>query len=401
MSWIEQLAACSETPEGLTRTYLTEEHRRANDLVAGWMREAGMTSRVDPVGNVVGRYEGAEPGRPALMIGSHLDTVRNAGRLDGMLGVVTGIACVKALTGQGERPAFPIEVVGFVNEEGTRFGATMTGSRAIAGTLDPADLERPDAEGTTMAEAFEAFGLDPGAVDRARRDPGSLAAYVEVHIEQGPVLEARGLPLGTVTAIAGATRLSIGLAGIAGHAGTVPMSGRNDALAGAAEAVLLIEQRCTGEAGLVGTVGVIEALPGAVNVIPGEARFSVDIRAEKDATREAAVAEVVAGIEGIAARRGLRAAVEQVHEGPSCPCSGRLIEQLERAIAGEGLTPLRLPSGAGHDAMAIAAIAEVGMIFVRCEAGISHNPVESITAEDADLAARALLRFIRDFEPGA
>ncbi len=399
MSWSESLATCSETDEGLTRSYLTDQHRAANELVQDWMQTAGMACHIDPVGNLVGRYEGAEPGLPALMTGSHLDTVRNAGKYDGMLGVLTGIACVKALHQAGERPNFAIEVVGFANEEGVRFPATLTGSRAVAGTIDPDCLSCRDAEGITMAEAMRAFGLDPARVGEARRRAEELHAFVELHIEQGPVLESKGLALGTVTAISGATRFRIDLFGMAGHAGTVPMSGRRDALAAAAEAVLLVERRCTGAAGLVGTVGKIEALPGAANVIPGQASFSLDIRAESDAVREAAVTEVIAGIRGIAERRGLEARIEKYDENPSCPCSPWLIEQLERAIADEGQASLRLPSGAGHDAMTIAEIAEVGMIFVRCKGGISHNPAEAITAEDAELGARALLRFIRNFRP--
>ncbi len=394
LSRTDALAECSESPDRLTRTYLTSEHRQANDLVLGWMREAGMEARQDAVGNVIGRYEGKATGLPALAIGSHLDTVRNAGRYDGMLGVIAGIACVEALA--GERFDFAIEIIGFANEEGARFGATLTGSRAIAGTLDPASLDSRDKQETTMADAMRAFGLDPSRIADASRPAGEIAAYVEVHIEQGPVLEDAGLPLGAVTAIAGATRVQVDLAGMAGHAGTTPMTLRRDALAGAAEAVLLVEKRCGETPGLVGTVGRIEAAPGAVNVIPGHVRFTMDIRAEHDEVRQAAVSDILYELRELAERRGLDLETKTLHENSSTPCTERLIALFEDAIADPSM---RLPSGAGHDAMAMAAIAEIGMLFVRCKGGVSHNPAESITSEDAALAANALLSFIRDFRP--
>ena len=393
------LAACSESPDHLTRTYLSPQHAAANDLVLGWMQEAGMACRLDPAGNVIGRYEGREAGLPALILGSHLDTVRNAGRYDGMLGVITAIACVEALHERGERPGFAIEVVGFGDEEGVRFQSTLLGSRALAGRFDLALLERRDAEGVSMAQAMRDFGLEPALVRDAGRRPEDVHAYVELHIEQGPVLEAEGLPLGVVTSIAGATRLRATLTGVAGHAGTVPMAGRKDALAAAAEAILAVERICGDSAELVGTVGWLEAEPGAVNVIPGEARLSIDIRAAADAPRLRAVEAVRAAISEIGARRGVEVALERLHESPSCPCAPWLIAQLSEAVAGEGLAVRHLPSGAGHDAMAMAELTEVGMLFVRCKDGISHHPAESITPEDAAAGARALLQFIRAFDP--
>jgi allantoate deiminase len=396
---IDRLAAISEDAPRLTRTYLTDAHRQANELVADWMREAGMAVRTDAVGNIIGRYEGRTPGLPALMIGSHLDTVRDAGKYDGMLGVIVGIEGVAALHAAGERKDFALEVVGFANEEGARFGATLTGSRAIASTLDAAQLANRDSEGVTMAEAMRGFGLDPAKIGAAARRREELLAYVEVHIEQGPVLEAHDLPLGVVTAISGATRLMVELTGLAGHAGTVPMTQRQDALAAAAEAILAVERHCQGTTGLVGTVGRIEAMPGAINVIPGSARFTIDIRAEQDVDRTAAVGRVLDELAHIAKRRRIGVDVKRLHEAPSCRCESALMAMLERAVEAGGLPSMRLPSGAGHDAMAIAAIADVAMLFVRCKAGISHNPAESITAVDAALAAETLLRFIRDFAP--
>jgi allantoate deiminase len=348
---------------------------------------------------VVGRYEGRTPGLPALVLGSHLDTVRDAGKYDGMLGVVTAIACVKALHARGERLDFAVQVVGFGDEEGVRFQSTLLGSRALAGTFDPAFLDLRDADGITVAQALRDFGLDPARIGEAALPRDQILAYAELHIEQGPVLEAEGLPLGVVTSIAGATRLVVRIAGMAGHAGTVPMAGRRDALAAAAEAILAVERECAGVAGLVGTVGKIEALPGAINVIPGEARFTVDIRAGEDPPRRAAVERVTAAIRDICARRGVDLTIDETHESDACPCAPWLIEQIGQAVAGEGVPVRRLPSGAGHDAMAMIDIADVGMMFVRCTAGISHNPAESISVEDAAAGARALLRFIRDFTP--
>ena len=401
MERADLLAACSESPERLTRTYLSPEHAAANELVLAWMREAGMAGRVDPAGNALGRYEGHAPGLPALILGSHLDTVRNAGRYDGMLGVIAAIACVKALHERGERLGFALEVVGFGDEEGVRFQSTLLGSRALAGSFDMALLERRDAAGIDMAQAMRDFGLDPKRIPAAARRAEEVLAYLELHIEQGPVLEAEGLPLGVVTSIAGATRLRATVTGTAGHAGTVPMAGRKDALAAAAEAVLAVERICGGEPELVGTVGWLEVEPGAVNVIPGAVRLSIDIRAAGDEARLRAVEAVSAAISEICARRGTELSLERLHESPSCPCAPWLIEQLSAAVAREGLPVRRLASGAGHDAMAMAALTEVGMLFVRCKGGISHHPEESVTAEDAAAGARALLHFIRAFEPDA
>ena len=395
----DELANVSESASDLTRTFLTPEHARANALAAGWMEQAGMRAHTDEAGNIVGRYDGRDPTAPALVLASHLDTVRNAGKYDGMLGVVAAIACIDRLNRDGVRLAHPIDVVGFVNEEGTRFGATLTGSRAFAGTFNPADLDAKDANGVTLREAYIEFGLDPARIGRAARPKSDIAAYLELHIEQGPVLERENLAVGIVTAISGATRLRVELAGLAGHAGTVPMGQRRDALAGAAEIIALVEKRCTGTKGLVGTVGWIEASPGAVNVVPGAARFSLDIRAEQDADRIAAVEDIKAEIALICVRRGLTPTFTPLHDAPSSLCSPRLMDALERAVQNEGLTSMRLPSGAGHDAMAVAAIAEIGMILIRCTHGISHNPAEAVLAEDVEAGARVLYRFIRNFKP--
>jgi allantoate deiminase len=395
---IDELATLSQDPARLTRIFLSPEHRLANALVMGWMRAAGMAAHVDAIGNVVGRYEGTTPGLPALLLGSHLDTVEDAGRYDGMLGVVTAIACVDALNRANRRLPFAIEIVGFGDEEGVRFGVTMLGSRAVAGTFDPDSLQKTDAQGIAMADALRDFGLDAAAIGTAARRREEFLAYVELHIEQGPVLEARNLAVGCVTSIAGATRLEVTVTGEAGHAGTVPMSARRDALAAAAECILAIERRCALEEGLVGTVGRIAARPGAINVIAGQVQFTIDTRAPDDAQRERCVEDLLAEMAAIAARRGVGIAARRIHQLPATPCAPWLMGRIDRAIAAEGIAPFRLSSGAGHDGMAMQQVADIGMIFVRCAGGISHNPAESATPEDIGAGARVLMNLITEFE---
>jgi allantoate deiminase len=397
---IDQLAAISQDDGRLTRLYLSTELRAAADVILGWMREAGMHARLDAVGNVCGRYEGDRPGLPCLMLGSHYDTVRDAGKWDGPLGVITAIACVGALNRRRQRLPFAIEVVGFADEEGVRFASTLLGSRAIAGTFDPGVLSARDGDGVSMREALVQFGLDPDRIGAAARSRRELLAYLELHIEQGPVLEAQNLPVGVVTAIAGATRLAARLTGMAGHAGTVPMALRRDALSGAAECITAIEQFCRSDSdGLVGTVGCLNAKPGATNVIPGEVSFTIDMRAPTDAHRERAVDEIARQIEAIARRRGLSLQLDVSHENRTAPCAAWLKQQIARAITAEDVCAFELPSGAGHDGMAMIDVADVGMIFVRCRGGVSHHPDEHVTLADADAGARVLLRVIENFQP--
>lgn len=397
---ISDLAAISEEGGSLTRIYLTTELREAADLILSWMREAGMSARLDAIGNVCGRYEGDQPGAPCLMLGSHYDTVRDAGKWDGPLGVITAISCVADLNRRGKRLPFAIEVVGFADEEGVRFASTLLGSRAVAGTFDENVLNTRDRDGVSMRDALVQFGLDPDRIGAAARTRGELLAYIELHIEQGPVLEAQNLPVGVVTAIAGATRLAARLTGMAGHAGTVPMPLRRDALAGAAECIGAIEQFCrTDEGGLVGTVGHIQAKPGATNVIPGQVSFTIDMRAPTDGHRKRAVTEIVRQIEAIAKRRRLALQLDVTHENRTAPCAPWLQQQIAQAIEAEGFSVFELPSGAGHDGMAMIDIADVGMIFVRCRGGISHHPDEHVELADADAGARVLLRVIENFRP--
>ncbi len=400
-SWnrCDVLGGLSELAGGLTRVFLSSQQREANARVLAWMREAGMDAHVDAIGNCVGRYEGAQSGLPCLMLGSHLDTVRDAGHYDGMLGVLSAIECVSALNATGTRLPFAIEVIGFGDEEGVRFGSTLLGSRAIAGTFDTALLDKVDAAGISMRDALVAFGLDPAGIPAAARRAGRVLAYVELHIEQGPVLEADDLPVGVVTAINGGNRFGIGVTGMAGHAGTVPMGLRRDALAAAAECMLAVERIAASMPGIVGTVGRIEARPGAMNVIPGAVDFSLDVRAPTDAQRHAAVAAIRAEFAAIAGRRDVGLAITPLWEARTAPCAPGLQRQIAAAIHDEGVRVHHLPSGAGHDGMAIIDIAPIGMLFVRCKGGVSHNPAEAVTLEDVATGTRVLARFILAFAP--
>jgi allantoate deiminase len=396
---IDELAAISESPEGLARLVFTPEHARAAEQIMGWMTGAGMSARMDGIGNVIGRYEGVAPGLPCLMLGSHFDTVRDAGKWDGPLGIVTAIECVADLARRDVRLPFAVEVVGFSDEEGVRFSSTLLGSRALAGTFDEQVLEARDGGGIPMREAMEAFGLAPAALVDCARAPRDILAYVELHIEQGPVLEAEDLPVGVVTAISGANRFAIVLEGMAGHAGTVPMALRRDALAGAAECIAAIESDCQAHPGLVGTVGQIAAEPGATNVIPGRVRFTLDLRAADDGARTTAAARITNVLEDIAARRGLNLKIARTHDNATAHCAPWLRAQLGAAVTAGGMRVVELPSGAGHDGMAMAAIADIGMLFVRCRGGISHHPREHVAMADIAAGAGVLLRFIENFGP--
>jgi allantoate deiminase len=397
---IKELGEISEVPEHLARFFLTREHRAAADLILTWMRSAGMRAHLDAIGNVCGRYEGEQPALPCLMLGSHYDTVRDAGRWDGPLGLITAISCVADLHKRGRRLPFAIEVTGFADEEGVRFASTLLGSRAVAGTFDATVLNAQDNTGLSMRDALVQFGLDPEHVGAAARVRGELHAYIELHIEQGPVLETEQLAVGVVTAISGATRLAASLTGMAGHAGTVPMRLRRDALAGAAECIVAVEEFCRSDGdGLVGTVGYVNAMPGATNVIPGQVSFTLDLRAPTDAHRKLAVADISRRIEAIAKRRKLALQIDVTHENRTVPCAPWLKAQVAEAIAAEGYRVFELPSGAGHDGMAMIDIADVGMMFVRCRGGVSHHPDEHVDNADADAGARVLLRLIENFRP--
>lgn len=379
----------SETAEGLCRRYLTPAHRAAVTEMTGWMAAAGMAVRLDAAGTLIGRYAGA--GDKTLLIGSHIDTVGDAGAYDGTLGVMLGLGCVEALAREGRRLPFAIEILAFGDEEGSRFHTSMLGSRAFSGTLSNVP-EIQDKAGVSLAEAMRDFGLDPAQLPLAARGRDDVLLYLEPHIEQGPVLEAEGLPVGIVTGIAAQMRLNVVLLGMANHAGTTPMNLRRDALAAAAEVILALEAIALA-AGIVGTVGAVEAFPGVSNVVPGRVSFSVDLRAPTETRRDAAAAEFGAALREICGRRGVVAEVKTVQSLAACFCDRGAQDMLAQAVAAQGVAPFYLPSGAGHDAMSVAALCPVAMLFIRCRAGISHNPAEHVEAADVDIAAQVMLDF--------
>jgi allantoate deiminase len=393
MKRLDLLGAISDEPDRLTRQFAGEAIRRANQMVGGWMQAAGMVVHQDNVGNLHGRYEAAAPNRPALILGSHLDTVRDAGKYDGPLGVMVAIAAVQGLHDHEQRLPFAIEVIAFADEEGLRFSSTYLGSRAVAGLLGAADLDRADQDGLTIAEAIGAFGGDPSRIGDDKWQ-GQPIGYVEVHIEQGPVLEGLGLPVGVVTAIAGQARYRVTFIGSAGHAGTVPMRGRRDALAAAAEFVLAVESGALSREGLVATVGQLTVHPGASNVIPGAAALSLDVRHPDEGIRIESTTQILEHAHEIARRRGVESTVERLSDNSSVPCSADLRSLLTRAVEACGLTPVHLASGAGHDAVPMSSITEVAMLFVRCKGGISHNPAESVTTEDVAVSIDVLEHFL-------
>lgn len=398
----DMLAQWSDEESTLTCAYLTEAHRGVAAQLAHWMRDAGMQVTIDAIGNVVGRYPSDDPDAKTLITGSHYDTVRNAGKYDGREGILLPIAAVRHLYERSEMLPFHLEVIGFAEEEGVRFQSTFLGSSAVAGLFDMALLDRVDAEGISMRDALQAAGHDADAISALARDPSGLLGFIEVHIEQGPVLLEQGLPVGVVTSIAGSNRYLLNLTGMAGHAGTTPMTMRRDAAAAAAEIVLYVERRCSREPALVGTVGQLQVSNGSVNVIPGACSLSLDIRAADDAVREAAVADVLKEIEAVCARRRLDFELTPIVSAQAVPCAPWLMMQLETAVARHGVPPLRLPSGAGHDAMMMARVTDIAMLFTRCgNGGISHNPLETMTADDADLACRVFLDFLRNVKPSA
>lgn len=444
------VAPYSDSDTGLYRAWLSPAHAAAQEQLADWMRHAGMDTRVDAASNLIGRYEGTSAGLPALLIGSHIDSVRDAGRYDGPLGIMLGIECVAALHAAGRRLPFAIEVIAFGDEEGSRFPASMFTSRAVAGTLGEDALDGvADANGISVAEALQDWGLAASTVQQAARPREEVFAYLEAHIEQGPVLEAEGLPLGVVTGIAAQLRFEVCVRGRAGHAGTSPMPLRHDALTAAAECVLAVEavareaggwdggnargespaargqirddsqphggphgarsgadmDRAAGLAAraasaipapndLVATVGRMQVLPGATNVVPGRVLFSLDVRAGDNATRDAGAAAILQRFESIALNRGVNVQAEQVQDLAASPCDPQLIDLLEQAVVAQDIAPRRLVSGAGHDAMVMRALCPTAMLFIRCDGGISHNPAERASAADAGVAVAAMLDFI-------
>jgi allantoate deiminase len=387
MERCDVLASCTEETGAITRPFASDSMRRAQEHVRLWMEQAGMTVTRDNVGNMRGRYAGTGDG--VLLLGSHLDSVRDAGRYDGPLGVMVAIAAVQALQDAGRRLAFAVEVLAFADEEGLRFGSTYLGSRAIAGRLGDEDLRRTDADGVTMAEAIRAFGGEPERISDDRWDGPRPLGYVEVHIEQGPVLEDLGLAAGVVSAIAGQSRYEITFTGESGHAGTVPMERRRDALVAASEFVTGVDAQARTRSEIVATVGRLSVRPGAANVIPGKVTLSLDVRSPDDRKRELACADLLVLADQLAPRIAVH--VTPVSERAAVACSPRVTALLQDAI---GQNAVALVSGAGHDGVYMSEITDVGMLFVRCKGGVSHNPAESVTVEDVGVAIDVLGRFL-------
>lgn len=397
----DELARISSMPQGICRVYLSPQHAEANALAGLWMQQAGMRTWQDAAGNQRGRIDSANPDAPVLIIGSHLDTVVDAGRYDGIVGVLMAIATVERLRERLDALPFAIEVIAFCDEEGTRFGKALMGSAAVAGQWEDAWWTLTDEEGTTLRQAFEQFGLDPDRIGDAALCPQNLVGYLEAHIEQGPYLDRAGQPLAVVTSIAGASRFSVEVIGEARHAGGTPYESRHDALLGAAEAAVAIERICIAEQH-VGTVGTISVEPGSVNVVPGRARFSVDLRGEFDAGRERVWEMIIAEFDRIAAHRGLAVVPTQLHDAPAVFCTQRMMDAVHAGILGAGLEdPPKLFSKAGHDAMSLGMITEVGMLFLRNPDGISHHPDEFVSEADIALGLDALAEAVLALARGA
>lgn len=407
MARCDELARVTATPGQIERVYLSTEHARVNRLAAEWMREVGMRTRQDAAGNQIGRLDPStgsgtpDLDAPALMIGSHLDTVPDAGRFDGIVGVLMALEVVRLLrapspNGEGSVSPLPfaIEVVAFSDEEGTRFGKALLGSSAVAGTWDDDWWQLTDADGTTLRQAALEFGLDPGRIGEAARRPEELVGYLEAHIEQGPELDRRGESLAVVSSIASARRFQLVVEGEARHAGGTPYDMRHDALLGASEAALAVERICSGEHHVIGTVGQLEAFPGAVNIVPGEAHFSLDLRGEFDGERDRVWDSLSRELDVIMGRRGLRWRAREVHNAAAVMCAPILQDVIRAGIRGAlpdvSDEPATLFSPAGHDGMSIGAITDVGMLFLRNPDGISHHPDEAVSAADVALGIRAL-----------
>lgn len=391
---IKTLAPISSEPDRLVRLFLSSEHRRAADQAAAWMREAGLSVSEDALGTVRGRVGNG----PRLLIGSHLDSVIDAGNYDGPLGVIAGILTASHFAG---KPPIALDVLAFGDEEGSRFPSTLSSSSACAGVFEHETLELADRNGVTFAQALKYYGKNPADIGKAAYKPGEAAGYVELHIEQGPLLESENEPLGVVTGIVGQSRWRVIVTGEAGHAGTVPMHLRRDALAGSAEMMLASERIAREHKDMVATTGIIDAKPGAGNIIPGRVVFTIDLRCMDDATRKSAVARVEDEARKIATARKLTVAFEHFHEVSATKCDTVMQDKLAASIGDLGHRSISMPSGAGHDGQMMAKICPAAMMFVRCRGGVSHNPAEYTSPADMGIAIAALIRFVERFAAGS
>jgi allantoate deiminase len=391
---LDELARISDEPGKLTRTFLSPAMRRANQVVGEWMRGAGLTVREDSVGNIIGRREGASPRTKTLLLGSHLDTVRDAGRFDGALGVALPIVALAEIERRGQSLPFAVEVVAFSEEEGVRFASAYLGSKGFIGTLRASDLRVRDMNGVTVRQALEEFAGGRFSLPKSVHRSGDLIGYSEVHIEQGPVLETENLAVGVVSEIAGQTRGQLTFIGEAGHAGTTPMTLRHDALAGAAELVLCAERTARGAEGLVATVGTIRISPGAPNVIPGKVVLTLDVRHARNAVRRSAVRRLLAEAKSIARRRGLLCKWQETQNQSAVTCSPVLSALMTESVRAVQKKSRTLVSGAGHDAVILSRFTPVTMLFVRCRDGLSHHPDEYAAPADLEVALRVLIDFL-------
>ncbi|WP_341213926.1 M20 family metallo-hydrolase [uncultured Limimaricola sp.] len=391
---LSEIAEMSEAGPGVTRLPWTPEHRRALDIISDWMRDAGLDVSLDAAGTLIGRTPGMS-GRPALLLGSHQDSVRSGGRFDGIMGVAIACLAVRRLHKEGVRLPFAVEVLAFADEEGVRFPTALIGPRALAGRFDPAVLDMKDAQGVSMRQAMQGFGLDPDGIPALMRQREEVVGYLEAHIEQGPVLEAQGRSLGVVTAICGISRYAVAFEGETGHAGTVPMAGRRDALVAAARFVAAMSDAATAMEDCRATVGQIDVKPGVVNAIPSEVRLTLELRAPSDENRLGLRSKAMHLVQEIAVQAGVAVRIEQTYEQPAVVCDPGIRAALSRAMTASAMSAIAIPSGATHDASAMADLCPVGMLFTRCKGGLSHRPDEFASAADMEDAVQVLANAIK------
>jgi len=395
--WLDRLAECSEPGPGVTRLPFTSEHRRALEVLTELMEQAGLAVRLDAAGTLIGRMEGPE-GAPVLLLGSHQDSVREGGAYDGIMGVVLPVLALMKLNRDGVKLPFAVEVLAFADEEGVRFPTALMGPRTLAGTFDMAALDLRDRDGITLRRAMEDFGLNPDALPGLRRDAAKVIGWVEIHLEQGPVLEAAGRNIGIVTGICGIERHMVTLTGKAAHAGTAPMHLRRDALVGAAELIQAAETLARETDGVLATVGALQVRPGVVNAVPGEVTLTLEIRAPDDSVREWAGATLTQAAHDIANRRGLGLDIACTYAQPATPCSPQIIERLSKSVEGGNREAAqRMVSGATHDTSAMSGLCPVGMVFTACRDGVSHHPDEHVPGTAMSSGILILERFMRQF----